>query len=309
MKPGIHDGVSNDAYHADCADEPSLSSSIAKILLSKTPRHAWFAHPRLNPHFIGENAEKFDIGEAAHALMLGDPRNFSIIEADNWRTKQAQQQREEAYVAKKIPLLFKHWHRVQAMVNAGRQQLKAHHDAADAFTDGKPEQTLIWIEHDVWCRARLDWKPHDHRTKPFDDYKSTGESADPDQWQRIAFNLGFDVQAAFYRRGIRALGLNDNPRFRFVVQETEPPYCLSVIELSPGAIDLGERKVEQAIERWRWCMQHNKWPGYPSHTATIDVPDWHETRYLERETRDQEFAKRMNKAAIPELWLDWQRPT
>lgn len=306
MIPGIHP-VPSDAYHADPCPEPSLSSSIAKIMLSRTPRHAWFAHPRLNLNYEHEDAEKFDIGKAAHSLMLGDPADFAIIDADNWRTKDAKEMRERAYVAHKIPLLVEQWKRVTQMVAAGRVQLQAHYDASDAFTKGTPEQTLIWQDSGIWCRARLDWLPDD-RTKHFDDYKSTADSADPDSWQRTAFNIGFDIQAAFYRRGIRALGLAEKPRFRFIVQETAEPFCLSAIDLSPSAVDLGERKVEEAINRWRWCLQNNKWPGYPAHTCTIDTPNWHESQYLEREVRDQDFVKQSGSKHIAENWLHWQAP-
>ncbi len=51
---------------------------------------------------------------AAHSLMLGDPQDFVIVEADDWRTKEAKQPRDEAYAAKKIPLLVNQWRRTVA---------------------------------------------------------------------------------------------------------------------------------------------------------------------------------------------------
>ena len=56
MKPGIY-GMSEDCYHADPADAPSLSASIAKILIAETPLHAWTAHPKLNPNFVREEKD------------------------------------------------------------------------------------------------------------------------------------------------------------------------------------------------------------------------------------------------------------
>lgn len=288
LTDGVYDIPAED-YHADPCPAPSLSSSIAKIILTRTPRHAWQAHPRLNPAFEPDTDDKFDLGSAAHALMLGDPRKFAVIDAADWRTKEAKSARDAARADGKIPLLAEQWTRVQSMVAAGLEHLSQHADAASAFTNGKPEQTLIWREGDIWCRARLDWLPD---TGPiFDDYKSTEQSADPDAWSRILFNLGFDIQAAFYRRGIRALKLHDNPIFRFIVQETGDPFALSAISLTPSATDLADRKAAEAITRWQICLQHDRWPAWPPHTCYIDAPAWQESAFMERAIRDGDAAR------------------
>jgi hypothetical protein len=288
--PGIYD-ISAAEYHADCCPMPSLSSSIAKLLVSPggTPAHAWEAHPRLNPNYMTEESEKFDLGTAAHALILRDRAAFEIIEADDWRTKVAKDKRDEARVAGKIPLLSHQWGDINDMVTAAQLQLAAHADASGAFADGKPEQTLIWSEGDMWCRARLDWLPN--KGPYFDDYKSTAASADPDVWDRAMFGMGFDFQAAFYLRGIRALGLCDKPVFRFIVQENFKPFALSVVALMPGALDLASRDVEIAIRRWTDCLLHNRWPAYPTRTCYIDSPPWREAQKMAREVREHDASQ------------------
>ena len=57
-------------YHADPCMVPSLSNSVAQILLSESPRKAWFSHPKLNTAFAEKEDGKFDIGTAAHAVLL-----------------------------------------------------------------------------------------------------------------------------------------------------------------------------------------------------------------------------------------------
>lgn len=288
-EPGIYPNIPAEQYHADdLCDTPSLSSSICKTLIFETPQHAWTAHPRLNPDFERDEDAKFSIGNAAHSLMLNDPKTFEIVEADDWRTKAAQERKAAAFKAGKIPLLSKHWKCVSRMVEIGRLQLLSHHDASDAFTKGAPEVTLIWKEGETWFRIRLDWLSEDRRF--FDDYKTT-ESADPDTWSRVVFSVGHDIQAAFYRRGIRALGIARNPHMRFVVQEASEPHALSVIQLAPEVLELADRRVEHAIGRWNWCRKHGKWPGYPAKTITINAPPWHETQMMEREERDAELAR------------------
>ena len=300
-RPGVYE-ISEADYHADPCFEPSFSSSVGKQMLSHSPRHAWFKHPQLNPDWQPDNRATFDLGKAAHALLLGEARDFAIIDAADWRTKAAKEERDTAYADGRTPILAEQWQRVQAMAAAARAQLAVHEDARDAFTNGKPDMTLIWQEGTTWCRSRLDWLPDKGRV--FYDYKSTGESAHPDAWRRQAYTLGFDFQCALYRRAIRAVLEINDPVFEFVVQESEPPYALCVIGLPPAALDMADRKVDAALEWWRWCLDNDSWPGYPSRTCYVDPPPWMETQWLERETRDAVLRERDDQALF-KLAMDW----
>lgn len=301
---GLYD-LPEEAYHADPCIMPSLSSSIGKKILNETPRHAWAAHPRLNPHFKREEKTAYDLGKTAHKLMLGKGASLVIIDAPDYRTKAAKQERDEAYSAGHIPILWKQYDAAEKMVEAGRSQLKDHEDAAQAFTNGKPEVTLIWQEGPVWCRCMLDWMPNEGRR--FWDYKSTGQSANPDTYGRTMFNLGYDFQAAFYRRGIRkVLGIAD-PIFEFVVQENQPPFALSVIGLPPAAIDGADTDVQQAIDLWGSCLEHGIWPGYPRRTCYVDPPGYIMAQRLDREARDGLQSKKPGKEALRQM-IDWQAP-
>jgi hypothetical protein len=285
--PGIYDGISAPDYHADPCPEPSLSSSIAKLLCLSSPAHARQDHPRLNPDAAHEEAERFDIGSAAHALLLEGDSGVVIVDAPDWRTKAAREARDAAYAAGKTPLLARAWADVEAMAIAARRQLDAHTDGgAGMFTAGKAEQTLIWREDRVWCRARFDWlrQPFDGDWA-IDDYKSTSGSANPDSWTRAMFGMGFDLQAAWYRRGLQVLTGAD-AIFRFAVQETYPPYALSVIALGPDAMTIAEKKRLYALERWDECQRENAWPGYPTRTCWAELPPWEEAKWLGRELEE-----------------------
>jgi PDDEXK-like domain of unknown function (DUF3799) len=277
---GIHT-IPAAVYHADPTPEPSLSSSIAKMLCLSSPLHAWYAHPRLSPAPIEDDCEAFDIGTAAHALLLEQRDQVVIIDAADWRTKDAKTLRDQARAAGAIPLLKRKWADVQAMVIAARAQLDAHTDGGAAmFTHGQAEQTLIWKEDDLWCRARLDWL----RPGAIDDYKSTSASANPETWSRTLFSTGFDIQAAWYLRGVKAVTGFD-ATFRFAVQETYPPYALSVIGLGPDALLLAEKKCLYALEVWRASLERNEWAGYPRRTCWASLPMAHEAWWLEKELR------------------------
>jgi hypothetical protein len=279
--------LSSSDYHADQTGDPrpSLSAGIANILLAKSPRHAWHAHPRLNPDYRRREEERFDIGTVIHAALLEGNAEAccAVLDYPDWRTKAAQQERDEARAAGLVPLLVKHWDAVLAMYDAALVQLEAHEARPTPFTDGKPEQTLVWEEEGVLCRSRLDWIHNDRAT--VSDFKSTSASANPETWTRTMFSIGADVQVAFHGRGFRAVFGRD-PDWRYVVQETYPPYALSVVGLAPGVLELANHKVDAAIAAWKDCLERDVWPAYPSRVAYAELPAWIETAWMEREARE-----------------------
>lgn len=280
LNAGMHI-ISKEAYLADPCPEPSLSSSVARTLLMQSPAHAWHEHCRLNPDYKSEERESFDVGTALHAYLLEGETGFRIIDARDWRTAAAKAERDAARAEGKTPLLAEQWTRVQAMAEQARFQLW-HHQAKPAPLDGDgaAERTLIWQdEGDVWCRARLDWLHGDRRT--VDDVKTTSGSASPLVFSRRLFEMGYDIQAALYLRGMRKVFGNVTYRWRWVVIETEPPHALTVMDLSPMALDMADRKALAAIRLWGECLKNNKWPGYPTDVCTADLPPWEEARWLE----------------------------
>jgi hypothetical protein len=295
-EPGVYD-ISEEAYHADPCPHPSLSASISKLLIDRSPRHAWHNHPRMNPAHALQESDTFDLGRVGHKLVLGAGAAIAPIDAKDWRTDAAKAAKKAARAAGKTPVLAHQLEQAQAMEKAVLRQLARHEEASLAFTNGKPEQTIIWREEidvaapgnsrptekvEVWCRARLDWLPHEGNV--FDDFKSTGVAASAGQWgQRTFWETGCDVQAAFYVRGIKALGLAQDPHFRFIVAENEEPFALAVHTLAPASLAMAGRKVDYAMRIWARCMARDWWPGYPPFTSYLDAPPWQERRWINRE--------------------------
>lgn len=282
MNTGIHTMTADD-YHADPCDQPSLSASLATLLCTTSPAHAWTAHPRLNPRFERREDDKFDVGKIVHALLLEGQEIAAVVDADDWRTKAARAARDEARAAGLVPVLAKNAAVVTATVTAVREQLASFDADPPLLTDGKPEQTLIWSDGDVSCRARLDWLRDD--LAAIDDVKTTVRSANPETWTRSMFGIGADVQARFYQRGVRTV-TGREPAFRFVVVETNPPYAVAVVSLSPAAESLADAKVEWALATWKRCLETGSWPGYSTRVAFAEPPSWDEYRWLEREARE-----------------------
>jgi hypothetical protein len=278
--------ISAAEYHADPCEQPSLTASIAHLICSASPLHAWHAHPRLNPNFKREDESKFDVGSACHSLLLEGGAGVAMLNYPNWKTKKSQAARAAARAENKIPILPKDWATIREMVAAAGPQLDALKVDPPLFKDGKPEQSLFWEEDGVQCRARLDWLRDDRAA--IDDYKTTKGSANPAAWtHRTLYDIGADIQAGFYLRGLDILYPCEHPDFRFVVQEQTAPYALSVVTLDYAARTLAERKINYALATWKRCLAEDHWPGYSSQVCVAELPAWEETRWLEKETREE----------------------
>jgi hypothetical protein len=273
MKQGVYT-IPLSKYLADPADEPSLSGDSIKDLLFRSPAHCYFNHPRLNPDYVPQEPDgKFDVGSVAHSLFLEGLDNACVIDADDWRTKAAKEAREEAYKCGQVPLLKAQYDEVRAMVQRATVQLGQSELGITELRGqvGDPELTYIWQEDGVWFRARPDWI-NVERTIMLN-YKTTRQSANPNDFTRTILSLGYDISEALHRRGVKALDKID-PKFVFMVQETEAPYLCSFIGLPPEFQAMGDAKVQQGADLWRHCIKSGSWVGYPQRICYPDMPVW-----------------------------------
>ena len=289
-KPGIYRDMDSATYFGDPCTSPSLSQSIAKIIIDRSPCHARLEHPRLRPASTDDDeTEKYvksqAIGNAAHKIILGRGKEIDALDYPDFRTKEAKLARDLCDKAGRVPILEKHMAGAEQMVAAALSQLK-HHEAQDTFTDGSGEVALIWQEGDMWFRCLVDWLSHDLRT--VDDYKSGGVSVAPHVVGLRMVDQGWDIQGAMIERGLDALDPQGagRRRFRFVAQENMPPYALTVCQLSESVMTMGRKKLQTAVHIWRECIQTGHWPAYINRVISPEYPGWQETRWLEREINE-----------------------
>jgi hypothetical protein len=265
----------HEAYHADPCPTASLNQSTAKVLLERSPLRAWWQHPRLNPQFERDEDPKFDLGSAAHRLLLGEGRDICILPFDDYRTKAAQVARDEARAMGKTPMLTKQADRAADMVAALRDQ-------APGFFLGHSEVAICWPEGRFWFRSLIDNLSADCLLSC--DYKTTDHSIAPHQIDRVMLNAGWDVQAAMHERALNAVDPDNAGRrkFVFIAQETEEPYPVVVYRMTEAVMTMGRKKLAHAIGIWRSCMTGGTWPSYPS-PIDASYPQWAEAKWLERE--------------------------
>ncbi|MER5653489.1 PD-(D/E)XK nuclease-like domain-containing protein [Streptomyces sp. NPDC002131] len=271
--PQIVDGLPAEDYHAD---RTSISSSGLRALLNPGCP-AQFKYDRDHPQ---APKREFDLGHAAHLLVLGEGPELEVIDFPDWRKKDAQIQRDEAYLADKIPLLTKDHDMVQAMAEA----IRHHPVAGPLFTPGTglAEQSLFWTDPrtGVRCRCRPDWMPHrgDGRLVVVD-YK-TAKAIDEAALQRAVYERGYHAQAAHYLDGVKALGLHGDqePAFVFVFQAKTAPYLVHLVELDFPALALGAARNERALRTYAECERTGIWHGFNDRITYLPLPPWAEKR-------------------------------
>jgi hypothetical protein len=235
-------------------------------------------HPRLNPEPEQRKDDgKFVLGSAVHAGLLGYHDKLCVIEgAEDYRTKAARDARDVAIAAGSIPLLEHQDVLVQQIMNRVLDQLEHYEDEeirGCLWPSNPREVTVLWQEYaynNVWCRCRPDLVTPRYLV----DFKVTSAAATPEGWaSRRAFELGYDMRAAWYLRGWRRAA-REAKSYLFVVVEEEFPHALGVFQPDPETLELGEKKVERALNIWQRCVARNDWPAYPPMVQWVTPPAW-----------------------------------
>lgn len=308
-KPGIYT-LPSETYHSNCTPAPALSASFAWELSKDggCPAKAWFDSP-LNPDHVEEHKAHFTIGRAAHLLFL-EPDVYDarveVIDADDYRTKAAREQRDRAYNDGRVPLLVEQAANLNGMRRALRNELAglpfttAPGFAADIFTGGEAEQSYFWIDDDfdIWCKCRPDYRRPQHIL----DYK-TSDSADPVTLPRTALNFGWHVRAALYLEGHKAL-TGEVATYWYVVQEKKPPYLATVAKLDIDFLAWGRDKILPAAKaQFAACLESGRWPSYADSSVIVGMPKWAERTY-----QDRDDAGEFDPSRYFDLARAWQAP-
>lgn len=275
IAPGVYDDMPVETYHRDPVPGGSLSCSGAKKLLPPSCP-ARFRYERDHPP---EPTRTFDFGHAAHQMALGVGPEIVVVDANDWRTKAAQEQRDEAHATERVPILRAEYAEIVGMVAA----LRAHPVASALLSDGgHAESSLFWRDEKsgVMLRSRLDWRPAPKTGRTIGvDYKGM-RSADPEKFARAAMDYGFHQQAPFYIDGLKAHDLaDDDAQFVFIVQEKTAPYLVSVVQLDVSALRIGRLLNRRAIDLYAKCVQRDEWPGYSDDVAHVSLPYFYERQF------------------------------
>lgn len=317
-EPCILEGVPAADYHADLhGDVPTLSRSVAHTLITASPLHAAAEHPRLPGLKARRATKEMDLGSLTHALLLGGEEQLLIVEADNFRTKAAQDARDVAQERGLTPIcrpLYQEVsgivHRLQFEICEVISKMIAEQEgwvSVEAmglipWSDFGRELTVLWEEDCfrpcvldgpengmptpdvVRCRARLDLFLAQHGIIADVKVVSSGYA----NARKFIRQLNSEddsgaMQAASYSRGVEAAlpHLAGRTKFVFLRVEVSPPYAVVPIVVPEGMRSLGEARWLRGVAGWAKCMASGVWPG-PG-PAVAHVESWAAEREMERQ--------------------------
>lgn len=269
---GIVTDLDPAVYHADPCETPSLSASIANVLVSKSPAHARLVHPR----FGGRSkvaTDAMDRGSLIDCLLLGGESRIGVIkakkvkeleayDAPDLKTDFAQAHKEELRALGLVPVLRHKLDEARFAVDAIRSRF-----AEFAIDErGETQVALFWIEiaHDgteVPCRALLD---RVNRTTGLIQDLKTVASAHPNDLPRHIDTFGHDIQQSAYTSALGAAlpDLVGRVKFEWLFCETDAPYAVTPMLPDGSMRELGAVKWQHAVNLWARCMRTGKWPAY-----------------------------------------------
>jgi hypothetical protein len=189
-------GIPDSKYHAATH---VLSASGAKKLLACPAR---FKYERDHPP--PEPKRAFDFGRLAHTLVLGEGSEIVVVDADNWTTKAAREQRDAAYAASATPVLRAEYDAALAM----RDAVMAHPTASQLFAQGVAELSGFFEDDStgIGLRFRPDFMTEVNGKPACIDFK-TASSADPAEFARSVARYLYHLQNAWYIAGLNAHGI------------------------------------------------------------------------------------------------------
>lgn len=260
VKPGIYQGIPNEAYHAG----PGISKSGLWTIQEQSPAHYKFGERT--------TTNAFDFGEACHLAIL-QPNEFEakvIRGPDDRRGNKWKDVAEVCALDGKLLLTSGDYDSVLSI----RDAVHADSWINSIITGGKPMiEASGYFKDDVTgelCRVRPDLYREDLGV--IVDVKST-QSAHPDAFARSTVNYGYHAQEAFYSDGWQALGKPVNG-FVFLAWEKKSPFAYAVYELPPSIVEEGRIAMRKALDTYHACRKANKWPGYGEGVQELAFKRW-----------------------------------
>jgi hypothetical protein len=252
------------------AEVPHLSPSIAKILIARSPMHAWDAH-RLGGNCKDEPTEAQMRGRILDRLMFGVGPEVVAVDAPDWRTKAAQAMRDQVEDGGRIPVLAHKLAEYYDAVGAWKLQLIG----LGVRMSGESQVRLTWDDGGVPCKGIPDHVILGDDSATIYDLKTCADACD-DACGRAMVSMGYDIQHAAYVDGLQLVHphLAGRVRMLFLFCETARPWAVNVVEPAGTMKALGSCKWRRAVRTWGECLGRNHFPGYSTRVSRIEARTW-----------------------------------
>ena len=237
----IYKDIPNEDYHAGVG----ISSSYIRRF-GESQVHA--------VNHKSESTPTLKFGTAAHALIVEGREAFDkevrVMEGSPYtkayKEEKAEYEEQGFIVLKEADLELIEGMKAN-MVYEGNAYLNAKGKLAEA--------SVYWYEDDILCKCRPDMmcpplnEPNSDNRMVVVDYKTT-ISCEPYAFNKSVKKYGYDMQAAWYRRGIQMAGY-DVDEFVFIAQEKVQPYASKVFKITKEQMDYGWTMMENYLEEYK----------------------------------------------------------
>ena len=258
----VYTDIPNDVYH----NELGISSSTLRK----------FGYSQL--HAINEEQKTTDamnFGTAAHYMLVEGEQVFNnevAVLMGSPYTKAYKENKADMLERYACVIKEAEFDNIKGMKENIIDEANMYLQADDKLT----EASFYWYEGKVLCKCRPDiiCSPFKELHKPGEiyvvDYKTT-KSCNPEQFADSVKYWGYDMQAAWYRRGMQKAGYVVK-EFAFVAQEKVPPYASKVFIITDEQMDKAWEQMSVYLEDYNKYLDTGIVSTYNSdNVVTLDL--------------------------------------
>lgn len=216
-------------------------------------------------------------GQALHAAVLTPEdygRQFAVMPNVDRRTKAGREAWDAAAAVAqgRTQIAFDWAEQIAGMVQAVRGN-----PMAARLLDGPHETSYFWADTLTGeaCKCRTDAVTDIGDMHLIVDVK-TCQDASTDAFMLDALHYGYDVQAAMYTDGYKAV-TGREATFVFIAVEKNPPYAVNILQADNLFMQHGQDRYRHLLGLYHECRQRNQWPGYTGFDgdiASLGLPAW-----------------------------------
>lgn len=255
----------------DLKDRPLSYSSMKHF--RQSPKHYvhYITEPRKPPTpemILGNGFER-----KLYSIAFNDPEIFDnavfIYQKPNLRTNQGKAEWEQILVAGEGKIMLEE--EQLATINRMAVEFQNYPDMVQHVMGFKKQQTkLLWTDKkaDIPFIGYTDAEGDAFGNDWVYDIK-VSKDADPDDWQRAAFNWEYHIQMATYAEGYHRTQFRF-PDFAWLVFDPNPPYNCSIIYLESKVLEEAREEWRATVDAFRFCIDNELFhQGYEFRLQTM----------------------------------------